>query len=168
MKLKDYQAISRFVIHEGNWNKIFFNPRIFLLITDFYWLRIHPFLVACTQLYNPLCPSVCRSVGLLEKFSFFLSFYVILSHFKLSKVNSSQFTFSLSVFWSFSFFSFLVLTTARDCKVLALFNSISQKLYFLLWFCIEAWLLFCTAWEWQWSVGTTKQFFGVNNPLLHH
>ena len=56
------------------------------------------FLVACTRLYDPLCPSVGRSVTL----SFFSTFYAILSHFKLFKVNLSQFTFSLLVFWSFS------------------------------------------------------------------
>ena len=36
------------------------------------------FLVACTQLYDLLCPSVVRSVTL----SFFSPFYVILSHFR--------------------------------------------------------------------------------------
>ena len=46
--------------------------------------------------------SVCRSVGLSVTLSFFSPFYVIISHFKLFKVNSSQFTFSFLVFWSFS------------------------------------------------------------------
>ena len=45
-----------------------------------------PFLVADTQLYKRLCPSVGRSVGrsvgLSVTLSFFSSFYVILSHFK--------------------------------------------------------------------------------------
>ena len=77
------------------------------------------FLVTCTRLYNPLCPSVRRfvyssvrpsvhlsvhwsvgpSVGNAQLFS---SFYAILSHFKIFKVNSSQFAFSLLVSQSFS------------------------------------------------------------------
>ena len=46
------------------------------------------FLVACTRLYNPLCPSVGRSVGRLVTLYFFYHFYffklflVILSNFK--------------------------------------------------------------------------------------
>ena len=43
------------------------------------------FLVACTRLYNPLCPSLGRSVGP-KLLAFFLSFYAILSHLKSFKV----------------------------------------------------------------------------------
>ena len=68
------------------------------------------FLFACMRLFDPLC--------------FFSSFYVILSHFKSFKVILSQFPFSLLVFWSFSL---MVLTTARDCKVLALFKTEAGK-----------------------------------------
>ena len=64
------------------------------------------FLVACTRLYNPLCLSVGRSVGLSVTLSFFSPFYVILSHFQLLKVILSQFTFGLLVFWSFSLLVF--------------------------------------------------------------
>ena len=82
-------------------------------------------------------PSVGPSVTLCFFFvnlCHFMSFYVSLSHFKLFKVILSQFTFCLSVFWSFSLlvfqsysllvcqsFGLMVLTTACDCKVLALF-----------------------------------------------
>ena len=47
------------------------------------------FLVACTRLNDPLCPSIGRSVG---NFFFFFSNFM---QFKASKVILSQFTFSL-------------------------------------------------------------------------
>ena len=59
------------------------------------------FLVACS---DSTTHSVRLSVGpwCLAFFRRFTPFQVILSHFKLFKVNFSQFTFSLLVFWSFS------------------------------------------------------------------
>ena len=56
--------------------------------THMYSLQIRIFLVACTRLYNPPCPSVGRSVGRLVTLYFFYHFYffklflVILSNFK--------------------------------------------------------------------------------------
>ena len=40
-----------------------------------------PFLVTCTRLYTPLCPSVCPSVS--PSHFYFLFPYVILSHFRV-------------------------------------------------------------------------------------
>ena len=47
----------------------------FLKISTFCFF----FLVACTRLYNPLCPSVGRSVGRSVTFYFFLWFYSLTS-----------------------------------------------------------------------------------------
>ena len=45
--------------------------------------------------------SICLWVDLMVTLGFFSSFYAILRHFELFKVNSSQFTFGLLVFGSF-------------------------------------------------------------------
>ena len=48
-----------------------------------YWILLFClFLVACTRLYDLLCPSVGRSVGCSVTLSFFSSFCIILSHFQ--------------------------------------------------------------------------------------
>ena len=98
------------------------------------------FLVACTQLYDPLCPSVgpsvCWSVCLLvpDAFFFFSPFYVVRSLFKSFYILA---------------FSLLVLTTARDLEVLALFlflfifflSSCLQNLLAAYKHCLRAWAL---------------------------
>ena len=80
-------------------------------------ISIYPTSVPASRAHD----SMTHFVRLLDNRSVMLSsIYIILSHFKLFQDNLCLvfYPFGLLVFKSFSL---LVLTTARDCKVLALF-----------------------------------------------
>ena len=77
---QDFDVLDSALKQHSNCSLIFYN----VLLSPFSTSleidekdRHELFLVACTRLYNPLCPSVRRSVTL----SFLSSFYIILGYF---------------------------------------------------------------------------------------